>query len=219
MRRSEPLVVLGRATSSNVQPVMWCAAELGLSVDRRDYGHVHGGLDTPEYAAMNPNRLVPVLKDGDLVLWESAAIVRYLAARYGDDAFWPGDAAERAPLDMWAEWIKTTFAPALTQGLFYPLIRTAAADRAPDAAEKGAAGIAPLALMLDARIAEGPWLAGGRFTWADIMVGTLLYRYFTMPFERPDTPSLAAYYARLTGRPAYAGHVMVSYDPLRAEGD
>ncbi len=212
------LTVYGRTTSGNVQPVMWCIAELELAAERIDIGHVYGGNDTPEYLAMNPNGLVPVLRDGDMTIWESAAIVRYLAARYGDAAFWPADPAHRARLDMWAEWIKTTFAPALLRGLFYPLVRTSARDRAPDAAQTGAAGIAPLAGMLDARIGAGPWLDGGAMTWADIMVGHLLFRYYTLPFDRAETPHLDAYYGRLCERPAFREHVMVSYEPLRAPG-
>ena len=66
------LTIYGRATSSNVQAVMWGAAELGLSPERLDYGHVHGGTDTPEFRAMSPHGLVPVLKDSDLVVWETA---------------------------------------------------------------------------------------------------------------------------------------------------
>ncbi len=86
------LTIYGRATSSNVQLVMWAVGELGLAHERLDYGHVHGGIDTPEFRAMNPRGLVPVLRDGDLVVWESCAILRYLAARYGDGgAFWPAD--------------------------------------------------------------------------------------------------------------------------------
>lgn len=211
------ITVYGRATSSNVQAVMWCTAELELTVERLDYGLSYGGTDTPEYRAMNPNGLVPVLRDDAVSMWESAAIVRYLAARYGDDAFWPRDPAERAPLDMWAEWIKTTFAPALTAGLFYPLVRTPRAERAPDAAETGAAKIAPLARMLDARLGKGPWLAGDHMTWADIMVGHLLYRYYELPFDRAETHALDAYYARLVEREAYRTHVMVSFEPLRAK--
>ncbi|MEM0945008.1 MAG: glutathione S-transferase N-terminal domain-containing protein, partial [Pseudomonadota bacterium] len=105
------LTVWGRATSSNVQVVMWAVAELGLEARRIDVGHSYGGLDTEEYGALNPNRRVPTLQDGDLTLWESQAILRYLAARYGDGAFWPADPARRAGLDMWAEWIRTTFQP------------------------------------------------------------------------------------------------------------
>ena len=94
------ITVYGRATSSNVQIAMWTIGEIGLEYERLDIGHSYGGNDTPEYLAMNPNGLVPTIRDGDLVLWEAAAIMRYLAARYGDEDFWPRDPAVRAPLDM-----------------------------------------------------------------------------------------------------------------------
>src|SRR6056297_3382256 len=124
------LTIYGRATSSNVQAVMWGAAELGLSPERLDYGHVHGGTDTPEFRAMSPHGLVPVLKDGDIVVWESCAILRYLAAAYGDGgAFWPADPAARAPVDMWAEWGKVSFASAFVVPIFWARVRTAAARR------------------------------------------------------------------------------------------
>ena len=78
------LTIYGRATSSNVQLVMWAVGELELPHERLDYGHVHGGLDAPDYLALNPHGKVPTLVDGDTVIWESMAILRYLAARYGD---------------------------------------------------------------------------------------------------------------------------------------
>ena len=208
----------GRATSSNVQIVMWAIAELGLDAERHDIGHSYGGNDTAEYLAMNPNGKVPVLKDGDLVMWESAAILRYLAARYGAPPFWPDDPARRAKLDMWAEWIKTEFAPTFNMGVFWPKVRVAAADRDEAAVAAAVEKVKPLARMLDARIGDGPWMEGDWLTFADIAVGHQLYRYYTVPFDRAETPALDAYYKRLTERPAYAEHVMVSYEPLRAEG-
>ena len=105
------LTVYGRATSLNVQVVMWTLAELDLPVDRIDIGFGFGGTDMPEYLAMNPNGLVPVLKDENVTLFESAAILRYLAARYARFPFWPEDPVARAPVDMWAEWSKTTLQP------------------------------------------------------------------------------------------------------------
>ena len=207
--------ILGRKTSSNVQMVMWTLAELGLNVTREDYGHVFGGTKTPEYLEMNPMGLVPTMIDGTVTMFESAAIVRYLAARYGDGGFYPADPALRGPLDSWAEWVKTAFGPAVLVGLFYPLVRVDPALVAPDAVDKGAAAIAPLAAMLDKRIGAGPWLAGEQFTYADIVVGHLLYRYYVLPFERADLPNLAAYYERLKARPAFAENVMISYEPLR----
>lgn len=209
------ITVWGRATSSNVQTVMWALAELGLAHTRIDAGGAYGGLDSPEYRAMNPNGRIPVMRDGDLVLWESAACLRYLAARYGSAEFWPADPAARAPLDMWAEWIKTTFAQAFNYGVFWQLVRTPSAERDTAQIARNIEAVKPLAAMLDARIGEGPYLAGAALSFADVMVGHQLYRYYTLPIERAGTPHLDAYYARLTDRPAYAEHVMVSYEPLR----
>lgn len=209
------ITVYGRATSSNVQAVMWCAAELDLPVTRLDYGHTYGGTDSAEFLALNPNAKVPALVDGPVRMFESAAIVRYLAARYGAGGLWPDDAAVRAPLDVWAEWAKTSFSPALLHGLFYPMVRRDPAYLTADVLLSGEEGIAPLAEMLDARIGACPYLGGDSLTWADIMAGHLLYRYFDLTFARAPLPALEAYYNRLCARPAFARHVMVSYEPLR----
>jgi glutathione S-transferase len=211
------ITIWGRNTSSNVQVAMWAVAELGLEFERIDLGGKFGGNDEPDYRAMNPNGLVPTMRDGELVLWESAAILRYLGARYGDENFWPGDPAKRAPLDMWAEWIKTTFVPPLTRQVFWQLIRTPAAERSEQVLRDGEAKLRSLAPMLDARLGAGPFLNGEQLCFADIMLGHALYRYHTLAFERALTPNLDAYYARLRQRPAYVEHAMVSYESLRAK--
>lgn len=211
------ITVYGRATSSNVQIVMWAIGELGLEYERHDIGHTYGGANTPEYLAMNPNGLVPTMRDGDLVMWESAAINRYLASNYGDEVFWPSDPGARGRLDMWAEWMKTAFVPAFNLGVFWPVIRTPKAKQDSAAIAAAVEKVKPLARMLDERIGDGPWLAGDHFTFADILTGHSLYRYYTVPMERAKTPALDAYYARLQERPAFVEHSMVSYDPLRVE--
>jgi len=208
------ITLLGRANSGNVQYVSWALAELGQPFERIDVGGAFGGTDG-DYARMNPNRLVPTLKDGDLTLWESAAIVRYLGARYGSEAFWPADPARRAPLDQWAEWIKTSFAQVLLPELFLQLVRTREADRNQAAIDSASGRMKNLASMLDARLADTNLFGGDDISFADIMIGTPLYRYFTLDFERADTPNLTAYYERLQQRPAYREHVMVSYESLR----
>ncbi|MGB0411410.1 MAG: glutathione S-transferase family protein [Pikeienuella sp.] len=213
------ITVYGRDTSSNVQIVMWTIAELGLTAERHDIGHSYGGNDAPEYLAMNPNGLVPVLKDGDLIMWESAAILRYLCARYGKAPFWPNDPGERARLDMWAEWGKNTFGPVFNYQVFVPSIRTPPSQRDHAAIARAVEATKPLARMLDERIGEGPYLAGEHFTFADIIGGNLLYRYFTHEFDRAETPNLRAYYDRLCERPAYVKFNNVSYEPLRAKED
>jgi glutathione S-transferase len=210
------ITVYGRATSSNVQAVMWGVGELGLAHERLDYGHTFGGTNTPEFRAMNPNGLVPVLRDGDLVMWESAAILRYLASRYGAGPFWPADPVDRAPVDMWAEWGKVTLAPAFTMPIFWSRVRTAAKDRDEAALTAAITRFDGLLGILEPRLA--PFVMGSALTLADIVIGHVLYRYYTMDIPRPDRPGIAAYYQRLAERPAYRAHVMVSWKSLEAEG-
>lgn len=198
---------------------MWAAAELGLDVTRIDAGHTFGGLDTQEYRAMNPNGRVPTLRDGDLILFESQAILRYLAARYGDATFWPQDVEIRAELDMWCEWIRTTFQPHFNYQIFWQMVRVGAADRDEAAIAASIQSLKPVTGILDDRLAKssgtGSFLNGETLCWADIVVGHLLYRYYSLPIDRAETPCLDAYYAALTARPAFAEHAMVSYEPLR----
>ncbi|TWG93386.1 glutathione S-transferase [Mesorhizobium sp. J18] len=210
------ITVHGRASSANVQIVMWTIAELGLPYRRIDVSGPYGGNDTPEFLAMNPNGLVPVIQDGDLTMFESAAIMRYLGATYGDDTFWPKDPSRRASLDMWAEWAKTTFVPAIVP-IFSQMVRTREVDRNMALVENSAKQLAKVAKIADARIGNGPFLAGAALTFADIVFAHQLYRYFTLDFDRAETPNLEAYYERLAQRPAYAEHVMVSYEELRAK--
>jgi glutathione S-transferase len=210
------ITIYGRATSGNVQIVMWAIGEMGIEHERLDVGGKFGGTDTPQYMAMNPNKLVPTMKDGELVLWESAAIVRYLGATYGNEAFWPKSAARRAPIDQWAEWVKTTFQPAFVSGMFGPLVFTPEAKRDAAAIAAAAQKFQTLARVLDARLALSPYLGGGELAFGDCVLGPVLFRYFTLDgFERADTPHLAAYYDRLQQRPAYRQHAMVEYDSMR----
>lgn len=211
------IIVHGRATSSNVQVVMWTLAELGLECERRDVGGAFGGTDTPEYRAMNPNGLVPAFQDGGLTMFESPAIVRYLGAEYGDDAFWPRDNRVRAELDVWAEWSKGTVSKAVIYEVFWTLVRTPKAKRNMEAFAVAVEGAKGIMAMADKRIGDGPYLGGENLTFADAMLGHMLYRYFTLDFDRADLPNLKAYYDRLTARPAYQEHVMVDYSVLQVD--
>jgi glutathione S-transferase len=210
------ITVWGRKTSSNVQMVMWAIAEIGLEHERLDVGGSFGGNNTPEYLAMNPNGLVPVIRDKGVYLWESAAIVRYLGAAYGSEQFWPRDPLVRASVDKWAEWIKTAFGPTLLTPVFWQLLQKLE-NRDEKVIAGGVERLKKLSAMIDARLAEADYLGGSDICFADIIVGTLLYRYYTLDFERADTPHLLAYYERLQQRPAYAEHAMVSYESLRAK--
>src|SRR5687768_11490914 len=122
------LRIWGRISSVNVQKVVWCADELGLDYERLDVGGKFGGNDTPEYLAMNPNGLVPVIEEDGFILYESNAIVRYLAARDPRGMLWPAEARSRADVDRWMEWQSTGYTPAMWAA-FWQLVRTPAEKR------------------------------------------------------------------------------------------
>ncbi len=213
------ITLYGRATSSNVQAVMWGVAELGLDHERLDYGHTHGGLDDAEFRAINPHGRVPALRDGDLAMFESCAILRYLAARYGDGGpFWPADPVARAQVDKWAEWGKVNLASAFTVPIFWARVRTAAADRDEPALARAIARFEDQIDALEAALAQQDHVAGDAFSLADIVIGHVLFRWFDIDITRRPRPVVEAYHQRLAARPAYREHVMVSYQPLRAEG-
>ena len=210
------LTIWGRKTSSNVQALMWCVGELGLDYLRFDVGHRYGGTDGEAFYQLNPNRTVPVLQDGDNPpLWETGAILRYLASRYANDAFWPGDLLARTEVDRWAEWSKQNIALGFTAPVFWRVVRTPAAERDPQAIAAAVKALEQKLAIAETRLAGSRYLVGDTFTLADIQFGHVLYRYFAIDITRHSLPHLAAYYARLTERPAFRQHVMVSYDELK----
>jgi glutathione S-transferase len=210
------VTVWGRKTSSNVQALMWCIGELGLPYERHDAGHIYGVTDTPEFRALNPNGTVPVLVDGAAApLWETGAILRYLAGRYGAAPFWPPDGAARAQIDKWAEWAKLNVAASFTGPVFRRVVRTARWQRDPAAIARAVHALDRLLDIAEAQLAHGAYLAGDDFTLADIQFGHVLFRYFDIPIARRERVVLRRYYDRLSARPAFVVHVMVSYEELR----
>ncbi len=211
------LTIWGRKTSSNMQALMWCVGELGLAYVRHDAGHRFGGLDTPDFLAMNPNGVIPVVRDGDgEPLWETGAILRYLAARHGDGGpFWPADPVQRVRVDKWAEWAKLNVSNQFTVEIFWRVVRTAPRDRDPAAIGAAIQALGQRFDIAEARLAENRYLAGAEFSLADIQFGHILFRYFDIAIDRPERPVLARYYRSLTERPAFREHVMVPYEELR----
>ncbi|MBV6810656.1 glutathione S-transferase [Xanthomonas campestris pv. pennamericanum] len=204
-----PTITLwGRRNSSNVRKVLWCAEEAGVAYASIEVGGAFGGNTTPEYRALNPNGLVPTLQDGALVLWESNAIVRYLAAQYAP-ALYPHAPAERALGDRWMDWTISTFA-GVFRDLFWGVLRTPEAKR--DHARIAAAltHSGELLARADAALAQQPYLSGEQFAMGDIPLGSFIYAWFEMPIERPELPHLQAWYARLRARPAYRRAVMTA---------
>ena len=194
------LRVWGRLTSVNVQKVVWTADELGLAFERREAGGAHGVVDTPEYRRMNPNGLVPVIEDDGFVLWESNAIVRYLAATHGAGTLWPDDARRRADIDRWMEWQSTTFTPAMRDA-FLQTVRVPAEKRDPAVIEASRAASEKAAAILDAHLAGREFVAGDAFSPADIVLGCAAHRWLHLPIAREPRPQLERWYAALSIRP------------------
>ncbi len=212
------LKVWGRKTSINVQKVMWAVGELGLPHERVDVGGPFGGLDTPEFGKLNPNRLVPVIEDDGFVLWESDAIVRYLAAVHGQGKLAATDERQRALADQWMEWANSMLYADIILTCFLGLIRTPAADRNEGAIEAAAKRAGERLAILDAQLEGRPYILGDQPTAADIGCGSLMYRYFTLDIPRPRLGNVEAWYQRLTERKAYQDHVMIDYQAMKVPG-
>jgi glutathione S-transferase len=200
------LVIWGRNNSVNVQKVLWCCEEMALAYRRIDAGGAFGIVDTPEYRRRNPNGLVPTIDDDGFILWESHAIVRYLASSR-DAAFWPADRRTRAQADQWMDWSQTTFWPTL-RPLFMGLVRTAPEQRDARAIEASRSRTAEALAMLDAHLASRQFLAGDGFTAGDIALGCGIWRWMALPIDRPDLPNVQRWFATLCPRPAYRKIVM-----------
>lgn len=209
------LTIWGRFDSSNVQALMWCVGELGLPYQRFDVGERFGGTDNAQFLAMNPNGTIPVLRDGDgPALWETGAILRYLAARYAAEPFWPAAPDARAMVDRWAEWAKLNVAMQFTGPVFWRVARTRKADHDTAAIEIGLETLSKSLIIAESQLAKHSFLACDTLTLADIQFGHILYRYYSIPIRRMTLPHLQAYYHRLSERPAFRDHVMVSYEAL-----
>jgi glutathione S-transferase len=196
------LTIYGRINSINVQKVVLACEELQLPYQRIDAGGAFGIVQTPAFKALNPNSLVPVLIDGDLTLWESNTIVRYLAAKYGDGSLWPTDHAQRAMSDRWMDWQCTAFNGAYAKA-FMGLIRTPPEHRNMADIEASVAATHTMMALLEAELTSKEFLVGDRPTMGDIATLPIIFRWLNMPVKRPDAPNVEAWVARLAGRPGY----------------
>jgi glutathione S-transferase len=209
------LKVWGRRSSFNVQKVLWLVGELGLAFEHIPAGGGFGRLDEPAFRALNPHGRVPVLEDGDVAVWESHAILRYLAARYGAGSFWLDDAAARSRVEGWMDWSQTALQPDFLTGVFWGYYRTPEAQRDWPAITRSLDRCAEHFKLLDGVLATRRFLLGDQLSLADIPVGTSLYRYFELDIARPALPNMTAWYQRLQRRPAYREHVMIPFGELR----
>lgn len=198
------ITLWGRLNSHNVKKVAWLLEYAGIAHVRHDIGGKFGYTDA--YLAINPNRLVPAIEDGDFSLYESNAILRYLAARYAP-ALWPDDLQARASADRWMDW-QFSFADA-QRDAFFQNVRLTPDQRDPAAIARSAERAGKQMQILDAALAHSPWLSGASFGIADIPMGTYAHTFFSLPIERPDVPHVAAWYARLQDLPGYRSNVMI----------
>jgi glutathione S-transferase len=200
------LKIWGRTNSINVQKVMWCVAELGLPFERSDAGGAFGGLDTPEYKAKNPNSRIPTIDDNGVIVWESNAVVRYLAARYGAGRLWPVDPAQRSEADRWMDWQQTTISPDMFP-VFWGLVRTPPEKR--DLAAIKAAGerLGASFGLLDKHLSSREYVAGSELTMGDIPVGCAFWRYSKLDVPKPRLAACDAWHQRLQERPGFRQHV------------
>jgi glutathione S-transferase len=202
------LEIWGRLSSLNVRKVVWTAQEVGVPFERIEAGGRFGVVDSPEYRRMNPNGLVPTLIDrgveGGFRLWESNAIVRYLAASYAPEALYPEPLPQRFDAERWMDWQQTTLNPA-GRDAFVQLIRTAPERRSAAAIAASIAATEPLHALLDDHLSRRAFMAGDRFTIADIPIGAEVHRWFGLPRERPPRPHLERWYKTLLARPSTQG--------------
>ena len=201
------LRIWGRNNSVNVQKALWCCEEIGLGYERLDAGGEFGVVNTPQYRNLNPNGLVPTIEDDGFVLWESNAIVRYLAAKHSAGKLWPTDANIRAEADKWMDWQNTTFWPTF-RPLFWNLVRTPVDQRDDKAMEESRLNTIEILGYLDAHLKSRSHVAGQSFTMGDIPIGCAIWRWMELPIERPELPNLKRWFDTLAGRPAYQKTVM-----------
>ncbi len=202
------LTVWGRENSTNVKKVLWLLDELGEMYQVINAGGAYGKLSEPLFLSLNPNGLVPCVQDDDFILWESNAILRYLAERSGNPAFWGNDARQRASADKWLDWVSSSL-PVPFRQVFINLVRTPEDQRDMAAVKTGMAAFEKQWAVVDAVLAKQTWLSGEKFGLGDIPMGCFAYAWFGLDIERQPHPHLERWYQQLTQRPAYRKRVMI----------
>ena len=203
------LKIWGRNTSSNVQKVIWGLAEMKLPFERIDVGGTFGKTKDSFYLAMNPNSLVPTLEEEDgFTLWESNSILRYLAAKNGNRTLEPADLKTRALAHKWMDWQLSVMGPAITP-VFWGLIRTPPEKRDANVIAAGKEKTVNAAKIMDEQLGRTPYLAGDDFSYGDIPVGIMMYRYMQLIPERPALANLDRWYGAISSRPAFKEQIAV----------
>jgi glutathione S-transferase len=198
------LKIWGRKNSINVQKVMWMVGELGLAHERYDVGGPFGKNREPDYLALNPNGLVPTIQDGDFILWESNAILRYLAHKSGK--FRPSGTNLGSLADQWMDWQQTTYNTHISP-IFMNMIRTPPEKRDMPLVERSRKSVTEQAQILDAHLGKNDYVTGKEFSIGDIPAAITTYRFLQLVPERPPLPNLQRWYDAVSARPAFRDHV------------
>ena len=197
------LKILGRDNSINVRKVLWACVELGVPFEREDWGRGFQPTDAPGFLAMNPNAMIPVVQDGDFILWESNTIIRYLANRYGGEHLYPPEPQARARVDQWMDWQASDLNPSWTYALM-ALSRHSPDHQDPAQISASVHRWTRHMDVLDQQLQKtGAYVSGEQFRLADIPVGLSVQRWFAMPMERKPLAAVAAYYDLLNQREGY----------------
>lgn len=200
------LTILGKRSSINVRKVMWACDELTLAWRQEDWGSGFRDTRSPEFLALNPNAMVPVLRDGDFVLWESNSILRYLANRYDGEVLYPRAAHARARVDQWLDWQASDLNRSWSYA-FMALVRKSPQHTDPVQVQASLDAWRGFMQVLDARLEKtGAFVAGAGFSLADIAVGLSVNRWFATPMDHPRMPAVMDYFARLKERPGFLLH-------------
>jgi glutathione S-transferase len=202
------LRILGRTNSFNVRKVLWLCAELGVPYEREDYGRGFRPCTEPEFLKLNPVAQIPVVIDGDLVMRESNAILRYLAAKHGATQFYPTDLAARFRVEQWMDWVAYDLTHAMRGAFLGGQLREVPWNNE-WFVQQGRKDFTHCIGLVEAELAQqgGPYILGQEFTLADIPLGLVVNRWFCVQgFDKPDFPTVAAYYETLSQRPAYRLH-------------
>ena len=204
------LQLLGKPTSINVRKVLWLCEELALPLQLQPWGSGHRDTLVPEFLALNPNGLVPVLREsgpgGDFVLWESNTICRYLSTRAQRSDLLPTAPRARATVEQWMDWQATELNTAWRYA-FMALVRHSPAHGEAAAVQASVVLWNRLMMLLDAALERsGAYVAGEVFTLADIVLGLSANRWAMTPMQRPTLPALQAWLGRLADRPGYRLH-------------
>lgn len=197
------LKILGKASSINVRKVLWLCDELDIPFRREDWGDGFRSTHEAEFLALNPNAMVPVIQEDDFVMWESNAIIRYLANAHGGEWLYPQQPRDRAPVDQWIDWQATELNTSWRYA-FMALVRNSPAHQDPRLIAAACKGWSFTMGILNQQLEKtGHFVAGKEFTLADIPLGLSVNRWYETPMEHPDLPAVRAYYERLTERRAY----------------